>query len=77
MGQQYNEELAAWTNTLNDYNKCKSHILDWQEYEMALMEPKRQIRTHSCFSYCRNGDDANFMGDERPDCIAIDPKERD
>ncbi len=44
---------------------------------MSLVEPKRQIRTHSCFSYCRKGEDSNFMGDDRPNCIDLDPKERD
>ena len=71
------EELKAWKSTLDDYNQCKSYILDWQDYPMSLVEPKRQIRTHSCFSYCRNGDDSNFMGDDRPDCIALEPEERD
>jgi len=44
---------------------------------MSKDEPERQIRTHTCFSYCRNGEDPNFMGDDRPDCISVEPQYRD
>ena len=44
---------------------------------MVLSDTKRQIRTHSCFSYCRNGEDPDFMGDDRPECIELKPEERD
>lgn len=44
---------------------------------MVKDEPNRQIRTHSCFSYCRNGEDRNFKGDDRPECIEVEPAKRD
>mmetsp|Transcript_8182 Transcript_8182/g.9877 ORF Transcript_8182/g.9877 Transcript_8182/m.9877 type:complete len:160 (-) Transcript_8182:2430-2909(-) len=71
------KDLTSWQSALRDYETCKSYILDFKDYPMALAEPKRQIRTHSCFSYCRNGEDPNFMGDDRPDCIELQPQERD
>ena len=71
------KDLVSWQSALGDYEKCKSYILDFKDYPMVLDEPRRQIRTHSCFSYCRNGEDPNFMGDDRPECIELDPVERD
>ena len=71
------KDLDSWKSALDDYNRCKSYILDFKEYPMSLAEPKRQIRTHSCFSYCRNGEDPNFLGDDRPECIELEPEERD
>ena len=65
--------LESWSLALADYELCKSYILDFREYKFSAQEPDRQIRTHSCFSYCRNGYDPNFLGDDRPDCIDIDP----
>lgn len=45
---------------------------------MSAAEPNRQIRTHTCFSYCKTGNDRDFLGDDRPDCIDIQkPEERD
>ena len=71
------KDLVSWENALGDYELCKSYVTDYKHYAMSLSEPDRQIRTHSCFSYCRNGDDPNFVGDDRPNCIGIDPKYRD
>ena len=51
--------------------------MDYKDYAMSSSEPQRQIRAHTCFSYCRNGEDPNFMGDDRPDCIELEPWLRD
>ena len=67
----------SWQSALSDYETCKSYIMDYKEYAMSAYEPQRQIRTHTCFSYCRNGEDPNFMGDDRPDCIELEPYLRD
>ena len=57
---------------------CKGYILDYKDYPMSLAEPYRQIRTHTCFSYCKTGNDKDFLGDDREECISIeDPAERD
>ena len=71
------KDLISWENALGDYETCKSYVTDYKDYPMSLVEPDRQIRTHTCFSYCRNGVDPNFMGDDRPDCIGLEPEERD
>ena len=71
------KNLESWQNALKDYETCKSHVLDYKNYASSLADTDRQIRTHSCFSYCKNGDDANFMGDDRPDCISLEPSMRD
>jgi len=71
------KNLMSWENALGDYEQCKSYILNNKLYEMSKSEPERQIRTHTCFSYCRNGEDPDFMGDDRPDCIEVDPLYRD
>ncbi len=26
---KYGEEIDAWQDTISDYNKCKSFVLDW------------------------------------------------
>lgn len=26
---KYEEEIDAWQDTISDYNKCKSFVLDW------------------------------------------------
>ena len=70
-------DLEAYLSATKDYDQCKNYIMDFKSYEMSLAEPFRQIRTHSCFSYCRNGEDPNFMGDDRPDCIELEPEKRD
>jgi len=44
---------------------------------MSKSEPDRQIRSHTCFSFCKNGDDPNFIGDDRKDCIGLAPEDRD
>ena len=67
----------SWQSALSDYETCKSYIMDYKDYAMSAYEPQRQIRTHTCFSYCRNGEDPNFMGDDRPDCIELEPWLRD
>ena len=70
--QQYIDQQTVFNNTLlKDFKQCEGYILDYQGYKNSLAEPERQTRTHTCFSYCRNGEDANFIGDERPDCISL------
>jgi len=62
---------------LKDYEVCKSYILDNPKYEIARSSTTRQTRTHSCFSYCANGEDLNFLGDDRPQCVDLEPSQRD
>lgn len=62
---------------LSDYETCKGYILDNPLFEYVSNDPKRQIRTHSCFSYCANGADDNFKGDDRSECVDLPPSERD
>lgn len=71
------KNLESWKFALADYERCKSYILDYRGYKMAKDDPQRQTRTHSCFSYCRNGEDRNFKGDDRPECIEVEPSQRD
>lgn len=71
------KNLESWQHALKDYERCKSYILDYRTYKMVKDEPSRQTRTHSCFSYCRNGEDPNFKGDDRPECIEVAPALRD
>lgn len=45
---------------------------------MSASQPNRQVRTHTCFSYCKTGNDKDFLGDDRKDCIKIQkPEDRD
>ena len=62
---------------VKDYERCKSYILDNPEYPIVRNEPLRQVRTHTCFSYCTNGEDAAVLGDDRQECVDLDPLERD
>ena len=77
MPEDYGSNLDSWEAALSDYERCKSYILDFRHYKMSKAEPDRQVRTHSCFSYCRNGEDPNFLGDDRPECIDVEPELRD
>ena len=71
-------DQGDYLNALSDYEKCKGYILDYKEYPMSLAEPHRQIRTHTCFSFCKTGNDKDFLGDDRPECISIEkPEDRD
>lgn len=47
------------------------------KYQTARSDPTRQVRTHTCFSYCTNGQDPAVLGDDRPDCVDLPPSERD
>ena len=71
------EQGAGFISALRDYEKCKSYVLDFLDLPMSRAEPDRQIRTHSCFSFCKNGDDPRFKGDDRPECISLEPALRD
>jgi hypothetical protein len=75
--QSEDYDLESWETALGDYNQCKSYILDFEGFQMSLSEPDRQVRTHSCFGVCRNGEDPNFKGDDRPECIELEPILRD
>ncbi len=35
------------------------------------------MRTHTCFSYCLNGDDPAVLGEDRPECVDLAPALRD
>ena len=47
------------------------------DFPIAKNSVNRQIRVQSCFSYCRNGEELEFLGDDRPNCIDLKPSERD
>lgn len=44
---------------------------------MSRFDSSRQIRTHSCFSYCTNGKDDAVLGEDRLECVDLRPSERD
>lgn len=71
------DQQTNGAQAVEDYETCKSYILSNPEYAMANSNPRRQIRTHTCFSYCANGEDYSFLGDDRPQCVDIPPSERD
>lgn len=58
------------------YEQCKGYISSNEDYPLIL-DSERQARIHTCFSYCKNGDDENFLGDDRPNCVDVDVDERD
>jgi len=62
-----------------DYDKCKGYIQQNSQYPVARGDryQERQIRTHTCFTYCANGEDNNFLGDERQHCVDMPPHLRD
>ena len=62
---------------LKVYEQCKSYIIDNENLPIANNSPNRQIRTHTCFLYCRYGEELEFLGDDRPNCITLPPSERD
>ena len=35
------KDLVSWKSALKDYEQCKSYILDFKDYPMALADPKR------------------------------------
>ena len=35
------KNLESWKNALADYEKCKSHVLDYRKYKNSLAEPDR------------------------------------
>lgn len=74
-GNKYEEPVLAvddYQQALVNYETCKGYILDSLFYPMSAAEPSRQIRTHTCFSYCKTGNDQDFLGDDRPNCIDIE-----
>jgi len=62
---------------VKDYEKCKSYILQNDEFPMSRYDPSRQIRTHSCFSYCTNGKNSAVQGEDRKECVDLKPELRD
>ena len=48
------------------YDTCKGYINLNENYSKSRSDPNRQIRVHTCFSYCSNGKDYSFRGDDRP-----------
>ena len=61
---------------LDVYEQCKSYVSDNLLYPY-ITNTRRQARLHTCFSYCRNGDDDAMIGDDRANCIDLKPEERD
>lgn len=62
---------------VKNYEKCKSYILENEGFAMSRFDPSRQIRVHSCFSYCTNGQDDAVLGEDRQECVDLKPSERD
>jgi hypothetical protein len=62
---------------VKNYEKCKSYILENPKYPNARFDSSRQIRTHSCFSYCTNGKDNSVLGEDRRECVDLAPPLRD
>jgi len=62
-----------------NYDECKGYIRDNAKYPKARGDrfQERQIRVHTCFTYCANGEDSNFLGDDRAQCVDMPPNERD
>ena len=71
------ESVKNGVEAVQDYEKCKSYIVENPLFEKANNSTRRQIRTHSCFSFCKNGIDYAFRGDNRPQCVDILPIQRD
>jgi hypothetical protein len=44
---------------------------------VSRYDPSRQIRTHSCFSYCTNGKNSAVLGEDRKECVDLKPELRD
>jgi len=61
------DPLVWGAEALQDYEQCKSYILKNPEYETARSDTGlgRQVRTHTCFSFCASGEDEYMLGDDR------------
>lgn len=69
--------VANGESAVKNYERCKSYILDNPSYPKVRNDATRQVRTHTCFSYCTNGEDSSVLGDDRSECVDLDPLERD
>ena len=63
-------------DALANFNKCVSYVGENENYPITGKDDHRQARIHTCFSYCRNGQEAHFAGDDRPVCVDLIPSER-
>jgi hypothetical protein len=63
-------------NALSNFNTCVSYVSSNSQYPMTAADPLRQVRLHTCFNYCKNGAEAAFDSDDRPNCIDLAPSER-
>ena len=63
-------------DALKEFDQCVGYVADNINYPMAKAEHTRQARLHTCFSYCSNGVEAFFSGDDRPNCVELIPSER-
>lgn len=61
---------------IDNFNTCVGFVSSNDGYPMASEDTTRQVRLHTCFSYCRNGNEAWFQGDDRPNCVDLVPSER-
>ena len=71
------DQATNGVKAVKDYERCKSFIQDNPNYPQARNDPTRQIRTHTCFSYCINGADSAVLGEDRQDCVDLPPSHRD
>jgi len=73
------DPIVWGAEALQDYEQCKSYILQNPKYETARSDTglNRQVRTHTCFSFCASGEDKFILGDDRPQCVDLKPSERD
>ena len=82
-GNEYSEFFvyARPSDDAGNYEVCEGYLKNNDDYEFISHEgltEDRQARLHTCFSYCRRGEDARFTGDERRECDDIpDPVDRD
>lgn len=64
-------------HAVKSYEQCKSHILENPKFPQVRHDPTRQVRTHTCFSFCTNGEDSAVLGEDRAECVDLPPLYRD
>ena len=63
-----------WGNeALEQYEVCKGYVRNNHAYDTARSDTGlgRQVRTHTCFDFCALGEDENFLGDDREQCVDL------
>lgn len=63
-------------DALEEFEECVNYVGDNIGYPLTKADHTRQARLHTCFSYCSNGVEAFFSGDDRPNCVDLIPSER-